>query len=94
MHTSDDKTLEMNTRLEIRNTPIDVTEENPRQSLYSKDDTDIDPYSWLGENDPRRHMTDKETFERIMDLSEACGTEKQNKLCIKFSIKMQKYFLT
>ena len=32
---------------------------NPRHSKYSKDDTEKDPYPWLDEKDPMRHMTDK-----------------------------------
>ena len=41
-------------------------------------------YPWLDENDPRRHMTDKEILENTIDLSEACITERQSKLCTKF----------
>ena len=44
-----------------------------------KDDANNDPYPWLDDNDPRRHMTDKESLESTIDLSEACITEKHIK---------------
>ena len=43
----------------MRKTPTVETEEPPRQSKYSKDDTETDLYPWLDENDLRRHMTQK-----------------------------------
>ena len=77
MHTTNDKILQKNIRLEIRKNPIDGTEKSPRESKYSKDDTRKGPYPWLDENDPRRHMTDKEILEGTIDLSEVCFTERQ-----------------
>ena len=46
MHTSD-KTLQMNTGIDIRKTLTDVIQKHPRQSKYSKDNTDKNPYPWL-----------------------------------------------
>ena len=48
---------------------------NPGQLQYSKDDPKKDPYPWLDEIDPRRHMTDKEILESTIDLFETCITE-------------------
>ena len=42
-----------------------------------KDNANKDPYPWLDNNDPWRHVTDKELLESTTDLSEACITEKQ-----------------
>ena len=50
-----DKTPQKNTRIDIRQTTTDGTERSPR----FKDNTKKDPYPWLDDNDPRRHMTDK-----------------------------------
>ena len=93
MHTSNDKTLQKNTRLDIRKTPIDETEKSPRESKYSKDDTKKDPYPWLDENDPRRHMTDKHILESTVDLSEACITERQKHALYKILLKYREAFL-
>ena len=62
-----------NARLDIRKTLIDGTVKTSR----CKDDAKKDPYPWLDDNDPRRHMTDKEILERTIDLCETCITEKQ-----------------
>ena len=56
---SNDKTPHKNTRHDIRKTPINVTVKTPR----FKDNAKKDPYPWLDDNDPRRHMTDKELLE-------------------------------
>ena len=83
IHTSDDindNIPQKNTRLDIRKTPIKGTVKTPR----CKDDAKKDPYPLLGDNDPRRNMTDKEILESPIDLSEACITESRSKLCIKF----------
>ena len=77
---TNDNAPQKNTRLDIRKTPIDETEKSPRESKYSKDNTKNtkdDPYPWLDENGPRRHITDKEILKSTMDLSEACITEMQ-----------------
>ena len=74
MHTTNDpnnKTPQKNRRLDIRKTSIDETEKSPR----FKDNTKKVPYPRLDDNDPRRHMTEKEILESIIDLSEACITE-------------------
>ena len=63
MYTNDDKTLQMNTTLDMRKTPIDEKEQTPRQSKNSKDDTNKNPYHSLDEKDPGRHMMDKEILE-------------------------------
>ena len=44
IHTTNDKTPQKNTRLEIRKTPIDETERSLRESKYSKDNTKKDSY--------------------------------------------------
>ena len=57
IHTSNDindKTPQKNTRLDIRKTPINGTVKTSR----CKDNAKKDPYPWLDDNDPRRHMTD------------------------------------
>ena len=51
MHTANNKTLQKNTRLETRKTPLDETEKFTRESKNSKDNTKKDPYPWLDEND-------------------------------------------
>ena len=92
MHTINDKTPQKNTGLDIRKTPIDETEKSPRQSKYSKDTTKEDPYSWLDENDPRRHMTDKEILESTVDLSVACITERKKQILYKILLKYREAF--
>ena len=67
MHTNNDKTLQKNMKLHIRKTSIGKIEKPLRQSKYSKDDTKKDPYPWLDENDPRRHMTDKAILKSTID---------------------------
>ena len=57
-------------------TPIDETETSPRQSKYSNDDIQKDTYPWFDEDNPRRHMTDKEILESTIDLSEGCIIER------------------
>ena len=47
IHTSNDKTLQRNTRLDMRKTSINETENPLRQSKYSKDDAEKYPYPWL-----------------------------------------------
>ena len=84
MLTTNVKTPQKSKRLDIRKTPIDETENSPRNSKYSKDHTRKNSYPWLDENDPRRHMTDKETLESTIDLSEACITERQKQALYKF----------
>ena len=76
IHTTNDindKIPQKNTRLDIRKTPINGTVKTPR----CRDDVNKDPYSWLDDSDPRRHMADKELLESTKDLSKACITEKQ-----------------
>ena len=90
-HTSDDinnNIPQKNTRLDIRKTPINGTVKTPR----CKDDTNEDPYPCLDDNDPRRHMTDKELLESTMDLSEACITEKQKQDLYKIILKYREAF--
>ena len=62
----------------------------PRQHKYSKDETEKDLYPWLDEKDHRRHMTDKEVLEIIIDLSEVCITEKQKQALLKILLKTEK----
>ena len=86
IHTSNDindKIPQKNTRLDIRKTPINGTVKTPR----CKDDANKDPYPWLDDNDPRRHMTDKELLESTIDLSEAYITEKQKQALYKILLK-------
>ena len=78
MHTSNNKTLQKNIKPHIHE-----TEKPPRQSKYSKDDTEKDLYPWLDEKHPRRHISDKEILESIIDLSEACIAEKQKQALYK-----------
>ena len=92
MHTINDKTPQKNGRLDIWKTPIDEIEKSPRESKYSKDNTKKDPYPWLDENDPRRHITEKEIFERTIDLSEACVTEMQKQTLHKIPLKFSASF--
>ena len=75
------------TRLDIRKTPIDETENSPRESRYSKDNTKKDPYPWLDDNDPRRDMTDKDIHESTIDSSEAHITERQKQALYKILLK-------
>ena len=77
-----------NTRLDIRKTSIDVTEKTPR----SKDDTKKDSNPWLDKNDPRRHMTGKEIFESIINMPEACITERQKHTLYKSLLKYKDAF--
>ena len=77
-----------NTRLDIRKTPINETVKTPR----CKDKANKDPYPWLDDNDPRRHMTDKELLESITELSEACITEKQKQALYKILLKYREAF--
>ena len=88
MHTTNDKTLQKNTRLDIRKTPIGRREKSPR----FKDNTKKDPYHWLDDNDPWRHMTDKEILESTIDLSEACITERQKQALYKILLKYKEAF--
>ena len=91
MHTSNninDKIPQKNTRLDRRKTPINGTVKIPR----CKDDAKKDPYAWLDDNDPRRHMTDKELLESTIDLSEACITEKQRQALCKILLKYREAF--
>ena len=86
IHTSNDindKISQKNTRLDIRKTPINGTVKTPR----CEDDANKDPYPWLDDNDPRRHMTDKELLQSTIDLSEACITEKQKQALYKILLK-------
>ena len=86
MHTTNDtnnKTPQRNTRLDIRKTPTDGTVKSQR----FKDNTKKDPYPWLDDNDPRRHMTDKEILESTINLSEACITERQKQALYKIILK-------
>ena len=92
MHTSNDKTLQKNIRLYIRKTPLDETEKSPRESKYSKDNTKKDPYPWFDENDPRRHMTDKEILESTIHLSEACITVRQKQDLYQILLKYRAAF--
>ena len=50
---TNDQTSQKNTRLDIRKTSKNRT----RKTLIFKDNTKKDPYPWLDDNDPRRHMT-------------------------------------
>ena len=61
-----------NTRLDIRKTTINGTV----KTSTCKDNAKKDPYPWLDDNDPRRHMTGKELLDSTVDLSEPCITEK------------------
>ena len=91
IHTSidiNDKIPQKNTRIDIQKTPINGTVKTPR----CKDDANKDPYPWLDENDPRRHMTDKELPESTIDLSEACITEKQKQALYKILLKYREAF--
>ena len=91
IHTSNDindKIPQKNTRLDIRKTRINGTGKTPR----CKDDVKKDPYPWLDDNDPRRHMTDKELLESTIDLSEACITEKQKQALYKILLKYREAF--
>ena len=92
MHTTNDKTPQKNTRFNIRKTPIDETEKCPREPKYSKGKTKKDPCPLLDENDPRRHMTDKEILEGTIDLSEACITERQKHALYKILLKYREAF--
>ena len=92
MHASNDKTLQKNTRLAMRKTPIDETEKPQRQSKYSKDDTEKDPHPWLDDNDPRRHMADKDILENTINLFEACITERQKQALYKILLKCRETF--
>ena len=86
IHTSEDindKIPQKNKRLDIRKTPINGTVKTPR----CKDIAKKDPYPWLDNNDPRRHMTDKELLESTVDLSEACITERQKQALYKIVLK-------
>ena len=56
----------MNTRIDIRKTPMKETQRCLRQ-IQSKDDEDKDTYLWLDVKDPRRHMTDNEIHESTID---------------------------
>ena len=78
-----------NTRLAIMKTSINGTVKTPR----CKDDAKRDPYPWLDDNHPRRHMTDKELLESTIDLSEACITEKQKQALYKILLKYREAFL-
>ena len=83
IHTTNDindKAPQKNTKLDIRKTPINGTVKTSR----CKDNVKKDSYPWLDDNDPRRHMTDKQLLESTIDLSEACTTEKQNQALYKF----------
>ena len=73
-----DKTTQKNTRLDIMKTPTDGTVKSPR----FKDNTKKDPHPWLDDN-PRRHMTDKEILESTTDLPETCITERQEQALYK-----------
>ena len=90
IHTSNDindKIPQKNTRRDIRKTPINGTVKIP-----SKDDANKHPYPGLDDNDPRRHMTDKELLESTIDLSEACITEKQKHALYKILLKYREAF--
>ena len=68
-------------------------QKSPQENTkYSKDDKKKDPYPWLDENDPRRHMTDKEILERTVNLSEACSTERQKQVLYKILFKYREAF--
>ena len=57
-----------------------------------KDDVKKDPFSWLNDNDPRKHMTDKELIESTIDLSKGCITEKQKQALYKILLKYREAF--
>ena len=82
----------VNTWLLLRKLLIDETEKTPRQLKYSKHDTEKDPYPWLDEKDPRRHMTDKEILESKIDLSKIMKTEKQKQALYKILLKYREAF--
>ena len=91
IHTSNDindKIPQKITRLDIRKTPINGTRKTP----LCKDKTKKDPYPWLDDNDPRRHMTDKELLESTIVLSEACITEKQKQVLYRILLKYKEAF--
>ena len=75
-----------------RKTPRYETENPPRQSRYSKNDTEQDPYSWLDEKDLRRHMTDKEKLECAIDLSVVCIIGKQKQTMHKIVLRYREAF--
>ena len=85
---SNDKIPQKNTKPDIRKAPINGTLEIPR----CKNDAKKDPYPWLDDNDPRKHMTDKELLESTIDLSEACITEKQKQALYKILLKNREAF--
>ena len=91
-NTTNDKTPPRNTSLDIRKTSLDETEKSPRQSKYCKVNTKKDPYPWLDENDPRRHMTGKEIQESTIDFSKACIAERQKQVLYKIVLKYRKAF--
>ena len=70
---SNNKIPQNNIRLDIRKTLVHGTVKTPK----CKDDAKNDPYPWLDDNDPRRHMTDKDLLESTIDLPESCITGKQ-----------------
>ena len=69
IYTVDDKTLQINTRCDMRKTPINDTEESLKSPNILKMYTDKDPYPWLDDLDPTQHMTDKEILDSTIGLS-------------------------
>ena len=51
-----------------------------------------DPYPWLDEDDPRRHMTDGEILYRYIDLSKSHLTEKEKEEVMDLIITYKKAF--
>ena len=51
-----------------------------------------DPYPWLDKVDPRRNMTDRESLEKFVDLSDSDITETEKKNLYKLLYKYKKSF--
>ena len=58
----------------------------------SKSGRKPDPYSWLGDDDPRRHQTDVEILYEKIDLSNSASSRKEKTRLMKMLIKYRNAF--
>ena len=54
-----------------------LSTQNVRYKRKGAEKKGSDPYPWLDEDDPRRHMTDEEILYKYVDLSESHLTESE-----------------
>ena len=79
-------TIERNTKLKERK---NKGKEDFNDSNLSEDE---DPYPWLGRDDPRRNMMDRECLEKFINLTDSYITEAEKKSLQKLLYKYKNAF--